>query len=295
MEGAPGLQQAVNALQAGALYAILALGYSMVYGVARIVNFAHGDFYMVGAFSALGASLLPGCGPWSALAAAMVAGSLAAWATDRVAYRPLRDRPRLAALVAAIGVSLFLEYGSAALPFIGPTAKPFPDLMGRPPILALGLRIPVHAVVDMLAALVLTAGLWAWVRHTATGRALRAVAMDREAAMLMGIDPERVVPLAFLAGGALAGAAGFLAASAHPSVHPFMGVQPGLKAFIAAVLGGIGSIPGAILGALLLGFAETFATAWNSMVGEGAAFLLLIVVLLSRPSGILGEAGREKL
>jgi branched-chain amino acid transport system permease protein len=293
------LQQILNGLQLGALYALVALGYTLVYGVVRLINFAHGDFTMVGAYAAYGAFFLLGAraaGPGAGLLflAAMAAGGAAAWAADRFAYRPLRHRPKLSALVTALGVSLLLEHTASALPCIGPTPRAFPELL-PPRAFSLGpARVSIHMLLDLGVAALLMAGLALLIHRTALGRAMRAVAHDREAAMLMGVDVERVIPWTFLLGGALAGAAGLLAGAAYPRIHPFMGLLPGLKAFIAAVLGGIGSVPGAVLGALVLGLAETFAAAWNSIAGEGIAFLLLILVLLLRPRGLMGERSGER-
>jgi branched-chain amino acid transport system permease protein len=294
------LQQVLNGLQLGAIYALLALGYTMVYGVVRLINFAHGDFYMLGAYAAYGAFFLQGgrtgAPPFlGVLLAAMAAGAAAAMASNRLAYRPLRYRPRLSPLVAAIGVSMFLEYTASALPFLGPSPRPFPEVLRLPAIRLGALQVSSHALLDLVLAAVLMGGLTWLVRGTRLGAAMRAVAQDKDAARLMGIDVERVIPLTFLAGGAFAGAAGLLAATAYPRIQPFMGILPGLKAFVAAVLGGIGSIPGAVLGAFLMGLGETFATAWNSAFGEGIAFLVLILVLLVRPAGILGERTGEKL
>jgi branched-chain amino acid transport system permease protein len=293
------LQQILNGLQLGAIYALIALGYTLVYGVIRLINFAHGDFMMVGAYAAYGACFLLAAPAGAAglallFLAAMAAGGAAALASDRFAYRPLRHRPKLSALVTAIGVSLLLEHTASALPFLGPTPRFFPQVL-PPRSFPLGpARVSIHLVLDLGVAAALMAALTLLIRRTALGRAMRAVAQDREAALLMGVDAERIIPWTFLVGGAFAGAAGLLAGAAYPRIQPFMGLLPGLKAFVAAVLGGIGSIPGAVLGALILGLVETFATAWHSILGEGIAFLLLILVLLLRPRGLLGERTGER-
>jgi len=298
------LQQVVNGLQLGSIYALIALGYTMVYGIVRLINFAHGDFFMIGAYAAYGAfflfnAVLGGSGlPMAgvALVLAMAASGGIALLTNRLAYKPLRYKPKLSSLITAIGVSMLIEYVFSAIPFIGPSFRAFPEILPSRPIqIGPNATISTHAIIDIGVAAVLMIGLTVLVRYTALGKAMRAVSQDKDAAKLMGIDVEKVIGWTFLIGGSFAGAAGLLAGMTYPRIFPFMGILPGLKAFIAAVLGGIGNIPGAVLGAYIMGVAETFATAYNSLLGEGIAFAILIVVLLVRPRGILGEKTADKI
>ncbi|HPE36743.1 MAG TPA: branched-chain amino acid ABC transporter permease [Spirochaetales bacterium] len=296
-------QQIVNGLQLGSIYALIALGYTMVYGIVRLINFAHGDFFMVGAYAAYGAfflfnAFLGGSGlPMAAvtLIVAMAAGSVVAALTNRFAYKPLRNKPKLSSLITAIGVSMLIEYLFSALPFIGASFRAFPVLIEQKLYKIGTATISNYVVIDLLVAATLMIGLTFLVRKTALGRAMRAVSQDKDAAKLMGIDVERVIGWTFLIGGAFAGAAGLLAGMTYPRIFPYMGILPGLKAFIAAVLGGIGNIPGAMLGAYIMGLAETFASAFNSLLGEGIAFAILILVLLVRPRGLLGEKSADKI
>jgi branched-chain amino acid transport system permease protein len=295
-------QQVVNGLQLGSIYALIALGYTMVYGIVRLINFAHGDFYMVGAFAAYGAFYLFNAylGTGDALAfvvlvLAMAAGGGIALLANRFAYKRLRYKPRLSSLVTAIGVSMLLEYLFSALPVIGPNPRGFPEVIAKRMYTVGAAEVSNYVVIDIAVAAVLMIGLTLLIRHTALGKAMRAVSQDKDAARLMGIDVERIISATFLVGGAFAGAAGLLAGMTYPRIQPYMGILPGLKAFIAAVLGGIGNIPGAVLGAYIMGLAETFATSYNSLLGEGIAFVILILVLLVRPTGILGEKTADKI
>ncbi len=295
-------QQIVNGLQLGAIYALIALGYTMVYGIVRLINFAHGDFFMVGAYAAFGSFFMfnfllpPGNGlAFIVLILAMAAGAAIAVITDYFAYKPLRYKPKLSSLVTAIGVSMLLEYAFSAIPVIGPSPRGFPEVLPKQMFHFAQVDISNYVIVDLAVAGVLMIGLTFLIQRTALGRAMRAVSQDKDAARLMGINVDRIISLTFLIGGAFAGAAGLLAGLTYPRIQPYMGILPGLKAFIAAVLGGIGSIPGAVLGAFIMGIAETCATAYNSLLGEGIAFVILIVVLLLRPSGIFGEKTADKI
>ena len=288
MESVINAQQIVNGLQLGSIYALIALGYTMVYGIVRLINFAHGDFYMVGAFAAYGAFYLfnaylgsGGVLAFVVLILAMAASAAIAMLANRLAYRPLRYKPRLSSLVTAIGVSMFLEYLFSALPVIGPNPRGFPEIIPKRMFTIGSAEISNYVVIDLAVAAVLMIGL--------------SLLIQRSAAKLMGIDVERIISATFLIGGAFAGAAGLLAGMTYPRIQPYMGILPGLKAFIAAVLGGIGNIPGAVLGAYIMGLAETFATSYNSLLGEGIAFLILILVLLVRPTGLLGEKTADKI
>lgn len=296
-------QQIVNGLQVGSIYALIALGYTMVYGIVRLINFAHGDFFMIGAYAAYGSffifnSMLAGKHgsiAFLVLVVSMLAGGLIAMLANQLAYKPLRYKPKLSSLITAIGVSMFLEYFFSALPMIGPSYRSFPDIIPKVQISLGSATISNYVVIDIVVAAVLMIGLTFLVRKTALGKAMRAVSQDKDAARLMGIDIEKVIGFTFLIGGSFAGAAGLLAGMTYPRIFPYMGIQPGLKAFIAAVLGGIGNIPGAVLGAYIMGLAETFASAYNSLLGEGIAFAILIIVLLVRPRGLLGEKVADKI
>jgi branched-chain amino acid transport system permease protein len=296
------LQQIVNGLQLGAIYALIALGYTMVYGIVRLINFAHGDFFMVGAYAAYGAFylfnfFLPQGGglAFVVLILAMAGGGAVAMLSNKFAYKPLRYKPRLSSLVTAIGVSMLLEYLFSATPFIGPSPRGFPELLKKHMFTIGSAQVSNYVMIDLSVAAVLMIGLTILIQRTPMGKAMRAVSQDKDAAKLMGIDVEKVISFTFLIGGSFAGAAGLLAGLTYPRIGPYMGILPGLKAFIAAVLGGIGNVPGAVLGAFIMGIAETCATAYNSLLGEGIAFVILIVVLLLRPNGILGEKTADKI
>lgn len=299
------VQQIINGLQVGSIYALIALGYTMVYGIVRLINFAHGDFFMIGAYASYGTffafNALLGSQSGSSFVAflsligAMAAGGAIALASNRFAYKPLRYKPKLSSLITAIGVSMFIEYFFSAIPSIGPSYRSFPDILPKVQIAIGTATISNYVIIDLLVAGVLMIGLTVLVKYSNLGKAMRAVAQDKDAARLMGIDVERVIAWTFLIGGSFAGAAGLLAGMTYPRIFPYMGIQPGLKAFIAAVLGGIGNIPGAVLGAYIMGLAETFASAYNSLLGEGIAFAILIIVLLVRPRGLLGEKTADKI
>lgn len=302
------VQQFANALTQGCIYALIALGYTMVYGVLRLINFAHGDVYMLGAFFGLfisrwvGAAGLAREGDpvpiWMTacvFGGTMMLSALVGMLIEKLAYRPLRSAPRLTALITAIGVSLLLEYGGqlffTANPQGFPALLPARDLLADPSVTFTTVKLFI-----VLAAFVLMVGLQLLISRTKVGRAMRAVSLDRSAAALMGINTDRIIAFTFALGGALAAAAGVLQALDQPKIDPLMGVNVGLRAFVAAVLGGIGSIPGAVLGGLLMAFAETGAVmAGLSSYRDAVAFAILIVVLLFKPSGILGRNVTEKV
>jgi len=225
----------------------------------------------------------------------MAASGAAAMLTNRLAYRPLRYKPKLSSLITAIGVSMLIEYSFSAFPGIGASFRFFPELIPKKLMTIAGAVISNYVVIDIAIAAILMIGLTILVKYTTLGKAMRAVSQDKDAAKLMGINVENVISMTFMIGGAFAGAAGLLAGMTYPRIFPYMGILPGLKAFIAAVLGGIGNIPGAVLGAYIMGLAETFASAYNSLLGEGIAFGILILVLLVRPRGILGEKQADKI
>ncbi len=290
------LQQVINGLQIGFVYALIALGYTMVYGIVRLINFAHGDVFMVGAFIGLYAIERYGL-PLSAVFLLAVLGcSLLAVAMERIAYRPLRDAPKIASLITAIGVSLFLEYFTALRQVFGPNFYSFPRPFAVSAWEARGIALTNIQAIIFFVTLACLALLQFVVYRTRFGKAMRAVSYDPVTAGLMGVNVDLVISFTFGLGAALAGVGGVLYGIAYPQVNTFMGVMPGLKAFTAAVLGGIGSIPGAVLGALIMGQSETLTSAYlSSTYRDGISFLILIAVLLVRPTGILGTSRTEKV
>jgi branched-chain amino acid transport system permease protein len=292
------LQQLINGLSLGAIYALIALGYTMVYGVLRFINFAHSDVFMVGAFIGYFAGRhLPQGTVWGgllAMAAAMAGCAVLGIAIERLVYRPLRGGPTLNVLITAIGMSLFLEYAGQLL--FGATPRAFPSLFPSRVMAFHGLIISMNQVVVIVVATLLMVGLELTVFRTKIGTAMRAVALNPGAAKLVGINIDVVISFTFGLGSALAAAGGVLYALNYPSIDPLMGVVPGLKAFVAAVLGGVGNIPGAALGALILGMVETFVdgSRWSTYK-DAIAFAILIAILLFRPAGLLGRMTSEKV
>jgi branched-chain amino acid transport system permease protein len=296
------LQQIVNGVAWGSLYALIALGYTMVYGVLRLINFAHGDVYMIGAMVAYYAAraLLPpgsssGAAFFALLAFSMVACGMLGMVIERLAYRPLRHAPKLTALITAIGVSLLLENGGQLL--FGPDPKFFPQLLETHELSpGSGIVVTNVQIIVLAVSVTLMIGLQLLVFHTRVGTALRAVSYSAEAASLMGIDVDRVISLTFVLGSMLAGAAGVLVGLSNPKIEPLMGIMPGLKAFVAAVVGGIGNIPGAMAGGILMGLSEVLVVGYvSSTYRDAIAFVILIVVLLVRPSGLFGSSLQEKV
>ncbi len=294
------LQQVVNGLTLGSVYALIALGYSMVYGILKLLNFAHGDVYMVGAFA--GYAVLVGLGgpadprvPLAVLfllmflAAMLVSGALGV-AIERFAYRPLRNAPRIAPLISAIGVSFFLQ--NAALLVLGARFRTYGTAKMIDPGTGLHwgpLRISLVRIIVIVSAVLLMVALQVLVKRTRLGKAMRATAIDREAATMMGIDVDTIIIVTFFIGSVLAGAAGVMVGLVFSRVYHFMGFVAGLKGFTAAVIGGIGSIPGAMLGGLFIGFAESFSAAYISSTFQNLiVFLILIAFMLIRPWGLLG-------
>lgn len=304
-------QQLLNGLFLGSIYALIALGYTMVYGVLRFINFAHGDVFMLGAFAGL--YLDKWLGPalagmhWGFSLLIILTLSMAICAAlgiviEFLAYRPLRNRPRLNVLITAIGVSLLIEY-FCQLPFVfGATQQPFPELIPSQNIaLSANLTVTNTQIIVLGTVIALLIGLRYVVMRTRLGLAMRALSMNPTASALMGVNNSVVISFTFGLGSALAAAGGILYASLYPSVEPFMGILPGLKAFIAAVLGGIGNIPGAALGGLIIGVTETLVGGYSQVIGlpsgykDGVAFVILILILLFKPSGLLGKTEREKV
>ncbi len=296
------LQQLLNGIAWGSIYALIALGYTMVYGVLKLINFAHGEVYMVGAMAgyyaahALGLASEPSlAGLLAVLLVSMTACGLLGAAIERVAYRPLRGAPRLASLITAIGISLLLQNGGQLL--FGADPKFFPSLVTAREVVRVGtLAVSNIQLFVFGTAMVLMIGLEIVVMRTRFGRAMRAVSVDAPAAALMGVPVDRVISGTFVLGSALAAAAGILVGLSNPKIDPLMGLLPGLKAFVAAVLGGIGSIPGAMVGGLLLGVVETMVSAYlSSTYRDAIAFVILIAILLYRPTGLFGTGQVEKV
>jgi len=296
------VQQLTNGLAVGSIYALIALGYTMVYGVLRLINFAHGDLFTYGAY--LGLTLLGsfalqdrlGLAAGLAVLALMVMGLVAVIGAilERAAYRPLRESPRLSAVVSALGASIFLQ--NALMLVYGARYQVFPDILPQTAVEVLGLRIPLMRVAVLLASVAMMAALYLFVQKTRVGTAIRAAAIDQDAARLMGIDVNRVILLVFVIGPALGGAAGLLVGLYYGQISFTMGWVYGMKAFTAAILGGIGNIPGAMVGGLLLGVVEALGAAYLSHAWKDAlAFVVLILVLIVRPQGLLGERVAEKV
>ena len=293
------LQQLINGVSLGSIYALIALGYTMVYGIILLINFAHGDILMLGAYAAFFVLGAIGAGPLGMFLAFVVSMAICASfgiTIERFAYRPLRSAPRLNSLITAIAVSLILENGARVLPFIGPNPRQFP----RPGVvnikIAGGLTISNIQIIVILLSALLMLVLNYIINYTKRGKAMRAVSFDHQAASLMGISVNKIITFTFGLGSVLAAAGGVLYASAYPQINPLMGMMPGLKAFVAAVLGGIGSVPGAMLGGFILGIAETFTKGFiSSQFSDAISFSILIIVLLIRPSGILGKKARVKV
>ncbi|MGA2401833.1 MAG: branched-chain amino acid ABC transporter permease [Syntrophobacteraceae bacterium] len=285
------VQQLINGVSLGSLYALIAIGYTMVYGILRLINFAHGDLLMVSAYAAIYGILIFSL-PWFlSFPLAIIATGAIGILLDRAAYKPLRQAPRISLLISAIGASFLME--NLALVLVGGVPKPFPrpDFFSHV-ILVGGLHIQVLTIYSPLITLLLVLGLLYIVFKTRAGKAMRAASRDFETTRLMGINLDRIIALTFLLGSCLAGAGGIMWAMKYPQINPFIGVIPGLKAFIAAVLGGIGNIVGAVIGGFLLGLCEILIVALLPGLAEyrdAFAFLLLIGVLLFRPTGIMGE------
>ncbi len=287
-------QQLVNGISLGSIYALIALGYTMVYGIIRLINFAHGDIYMLGAYVAFFATTVLKLSFFPALILAMAGAGLAGVIIERFAYRPLRNAPKIAVLITAIGVSLFLEYGGMLA--VTPQPRTFPNLLPSQLFHLGGVVINSYQIIILVVSLVLMAILTYIVHRTKIGKAMRAVSFDTDTARLMGIDVDRVISFTFAIGSALAAAAGVLVGIYYNSIDPLMGIMPGLKAFVAAVLGGIGIIPGAMLGGVIMGVVEAMVSGFiSSTFRDAAAFAILILILLFRPSGLLGKNVREKV
>ena len=292
------LQQLINGLSLGSIYALIALGYTMVYGIVKLINFAHGDILMLGAYSGYFVLRWLGTTPLAMAVAfifAMIVCAVVSLLMERLAYRPLRQAPRLNSLITAIAISLILQNGVRVLPFIGPNPRQYPT-METVNISFGNFSISNIQFVVIILSAVLMVILNYIINYTKIGKAMRAVSYDLQAASLMGISVNKTISFTFALGAVLAACGGVLYASAYPQIDPTMGTMPGLKAFVAAVLGGIGSVPGAMLGGYILGIAETLTKGYlPSQYADAISFSILIIILLVKPTGIMGEKIRVKV
>lgn len=290
------LSYLINGVSLGSVYAIIALGYTMVYGIAKMLNFAHGDIIMVGAFAAFTVISTLGFPPLVGVLVSIVICTLLGVTIERIAYKPLRGASPLAVLITAIGVSYFLQ--NLALLIFGSNTKQFTSVVNLPTLKLAGGELSISAVtiVTIVTCVVVMVGLTTFINKTKMGQAMLAVSEDNGAATLMGINVNGTIALTFAIGSALAAVAGVLYCSAYPNLSPYTGAMPGIKAFVAAVFGGIGSIPGAFIGGIVLGIIEALSKAYiSSQLSDAIVFAVLIVVLLVRPTGILGKKINEKV
>lgn len=290
--------QLFNGLQLGSIYALVALGYTMVYGIAKLINFAHGDIIMVGGYTVFLAIQLPifkaGLPLWLAIIPAILVCTLLGVLIERVAYKPLRNSSRISLLITTIGVSLFLQ--NFFVKIFTSSAKPLPALFPQISINFAGVHLSFATIITIVTTIVLTYVLSLFVNRTKQGKAMLAVSEDYGAAELVGINVNQVMTLTFAIGSALAGVASVLYVASYPQIQPFMGSMLGIKAFTAAVLGGIGSIPGAVVGGLILGIIEVLTRAYlSSAYADAIVFVVLIVVLLVQPNGLFGKLEKEKV
>lgn len=286
----------INGISLGSIYAIIALGYTMVYGIAKMLNFAHGDIIMVGGFAAFTVVSTMGGNPVIGILAAVIICTVLGVTIERVAYKPLRGASPLAVLITAIGVSYLLQ--NVALLIFGSNSKQFTSVVNIPALKLAGGQLSISGVtiVTIISCIVIMIVLTTFINHTKIGQAMLAVSEDKGAATLMGIDVNRTIAVTFAIGSALAAIAGVLLCSAYPSLTPYTGSMPGIKAFVAAVFGGIGSIPGAMIGGIVLGVIENLSKAYiSSQLSDAIVFSVLIIVLLVRPTGILGKRIHEKV
>lgn len=299
------IQQLINGLSLGSIYALIALGYTMIYGILRFINFAHGDVFMVGAFSGYYLAIIFGFSTSSGLTSillaiaillcSMVICAVLGFTIEKLAYKPLRASPKLTILITAIGVSLFLEYTGQLV--FGADPKSFPTLVENKPVLTLGGAVIFsNPLVVLITAIILMIILRIIVLKTKMGTAMRAVSFNMTAASLMGININRIISFTFIIGSSLAAAAGILFGLNYPKIDPLIGILYGLKAFVAAVLGGIGNIAGAVFGGMIIGLAETFVSGYiSSTYRDAIAFGILILILLIKPTGLMGKKEIEKV
>ncbi|HHX70369.1 MAG: branched-chain amino acid ABC transporter permease [Miniphocaeibacter sp.] len=289
--------QIINGLQLGSIFALVALGYTMVYGIAKLINFAHGDILMVGAYVALASvPMLSSAGLpiWLAVVPSVIFCAVLGMVIEKVAYTPLRNSPRISNLITAIGVSLLLQ--NVVMTFIGANPQSFPKVFNVKPLNIFGIKINFSIIVTILVTGILTILLQLFLRKTKFGKAMRATSEDYGASKLVGINVNHTISMTFAIGSGLAAVGSILYLSAYPQLLPNMGSMMGIKAFVAAVIGGIGNIPGAVLGGLILGLVEALTKAYiSSQLADAFVFGILIVVLLVKPTGILGENIKEKV
>lgn len=288
------IEQLINGLNLGSVYALIALGYTMVYGIAKMLNFAHGDIIMVGAYTlsiAVGTLKFP---PYLSIIVSMLVCSVLGVLIEKVAYKPLRKASPLTVLITAIGVSYFLQ--SLALLIFGSKQQMVPSVIDMKPIKLGAIELSGESVITLSVSIALMVALTLFIKFTKTGRAMLAVSEDKGAAQLMGINVNKTITITFAIGSALAAIAGVLYVSSYGFVGPYTGSLPGIKAFVAAVLGGIGSIPGAMLGGVLLGIVESLSKAYiSSQLADAIVFGILIIILLVKPTGLLGKKRMEKV
>lgn len=290
------LQQIINGISVGSIYALIALGYTMVYGIIKLINFAHCDIYMLGAYIGYFCMTSFRLGFLPSLLIAMMVCTLVGIAIEKIAYKPLRNAARIAVLITAIGVSLFVEY--VTMFFVKPDPRSYPPLKGfmTKTFNLGGINITMQQILIVGITIVLMILLQFIVKRTRIGKAMRAVSLDRDAAELMGINVDTTISFTFALGSSLAGAAGILVGIYYNSINPLMGILPGLKAFVAAVFGGIGIIPGAMIGGYFIGAVEVFVAGYgSSLVKDAVVFAILILILIVKPSGLLGKETREKV
>lgn len=287
-------QYLINGISLGSVYAIIALGYTMVYGIAKMLNFAHGDVIMVGAYVIFTIISTMGYPPVVGVIVAVAVCTVLGITIERIAYKPLRGASSLAVLITAIGVSYFLQ--NMALIVFGADTKSFNSVVNFGPFNIGGIVISGETLVTIVSCIVIMIVLTTFINKTKAGQAMLAVSEDRGAAVLMGINVNQTIALTFAIGSGLAAIAGALLCSAYPTLSPYTGSMPGIKAFTAAVFGGIGSIPGALIGGILLGIIEIFGKAYiSSQLSDAIVFAVLIIVLVVKPSGILGKGRQEKV
>ena len=286
----------ISGLSLGSVYALIALGYTMVYGIAKMLNFAHGDVIMVGAYIIYVVSTMQGLPLWVGILASVVGCTVLGMLIERLAYKPLRGAQSLAVLITAIGVSYFLQ--NAALLIFGSSPKSFTSIVNLKPLSLFGgaLVISWEAITTMIVSVIIMVALTLFINKSKQGKAMRAVSEDRDAAQLMGINVNRTITLTFAIGSALAAVAGMLLCSSYPTLTPLTGAMPGIKAFTAAVFGGIGSVPGAMLGGILIGIIQMLANGYiSTQLSDAIVFAVLIIVLLVKPTGLLGKKINEKV
>lgn len=286
----------VNGISLGSVYALIALGYTMVYGIAKMLNFAHGDVIMIGAYVAFTAISGMGMPPVVGVLLSVVACTVLGVLIERIAYKPLRKASKLAVLITAIGVSYFLQ--NVALLIYGANTKSFTSVVTIPALKLMDGKLVIsgETIVTVVACLLIMAGLMTFMKYSKSGRAMLAVSEDSGAAQLMGVNVNATIALTFAIGSALAAIAGVLMCSSYPALTPYTGSMPGIKAFVAAVFGGIGSIPGAFIGGILLGVIEILSKAYiSSQLADAIVFAVLIIVLLVKPTGLLGKQIQEKV